>query len=109
MKFIAGDRSPATFPITGRSLEFHFLRFSSQKWTPEVILGQKDNVSNQREHIIHLLANEQSRLRIPAENEPKLDEAAVQSVFLKSLDNYVKWCSYLVLQPVWRKYESQVF
>ncbi|KAJ8436464.1 hypothetical protein Cgig2_000449 [Carnegiea gigantea] len=63
---------------------------------------QKDNVSNQREHVIHLLANEQSRLRIPAENEPKLDEAAVQSVFLKSLDNYVRWCSYLVLQPVWR-------
>ncbi|TQE02011.1 hypothetical protein C1H46_012330 [Malus baccata] len=26
---------------------------------------QKDNVSNQREHIVHLLANEQSRLRIP--------------------------------------------
>lgn len=31
---------------------------------------QKDNVSNQREHIIHLLANEQSRLRIPEEFEP---------------------------------------
>lgn len=30
---------------------------------------QKDNVSNQREHIIHLLANEQSRLHIPEENE----------------------------------------
>jgi len=31
---------------------------------------QKDNVSNQREHIIHLLANEQSRLRIPDDTEP---------------------------------------
>jgi len=31
---------------------------------------QKDSVSNQREHIIHFLANEQSRLRIPAEIEP---------------------------------------
>ena len=31
---------------------------------------QKDNVSNQREHVVHLLANEQSRLRIPEENEP---------------------------------------
>lgn len=31
---------------------------------------QKDNVSNQREHIIHLLANEQSRLGIPEDPEP---------------------------------------
>jgi len=38
----------------------------------------------------------------------KLDEAAVQGVFLKSLDNYIKWCNYLVLQPVWSKYESIV-
>lgn len=34
------------------------------------VLCQKDNVSNQREHIVHLLANEQSRLRIPEETEP---------------------------------------
>ena len=38
----------------------------------------------------------------------KLDEAAVQVVFLKSLDNYIKWCNYLVIQPVWSKYESLV-
>lgn len=31
---------------------------------------QKDSVSNQREHIVHLLANEQSQLRILEENEP---------------------------------------
>ncbi|KAL8159934.1 LOW QUALITY PROTEIN: hypothetical protein V2J09_001471 [Rumex salicifolius] len=62
---------------------------------------QKDNVANQREHVVHLLANEQSRLKIPEEIEPKLDEAAVHGVFNKSLENYVKWCNYLVLQPVW--------
>ncbi|KAF3452614.1 hypothetical protein FNV43_RR03047 [Rhamnella rubrinervis] len=62
---------------------------------------QKDNVSNQREHIVHLLANEQSQLRILEETEPKLDEAAVHNVFIKSLDNYVKWCNYLCIQPVW--------
>ncbi|KAL9270036.1 Callose synthase 9-like protein, partial [Drosera capensis] len=67
---------------------------------------QKDNVSNQREHVVHLLANEQSRLRIPEEVEPRLDEAAVQKVFAKSLDNYVKWCNYLILQPVWSNLES---
>lgn len=31
---------------------------------------QKDNVANQHENIVHLLANEQSRLRIPDEAEP---------------------------------------
>ncbi|XP_052184832.1 callose synthase 9 isoform X2 [Diospyros lotus] len=67
---------------------------------------QKDNVSNQREHIVHLLANEQSRLRIPDEPEPKLDEAAVQKVFLKSLDNYIKWCNYLGIRAVWSNLES---
>lgn len=33
-----------------------------------------------------------------------LDEAAVQKVFLKSLDNYIKWCNYLCIQPVWSRY-----
>lgn len=33
-----------------------------------------------------------------------LDEAAVQKVFLKSLDNYIKWCNYLGILPVWSKY-----
>lgn len=47
---------------------------------------QKDNVSNQREHIILLLANAQVRLGIPDEAEPKLDEAAIHNVFKKSLD-----------------------
>ncbi|KAB2607463.1 callose synthase 9 [Pyrus ussuriensis x Pyrus communis] len=67
---------------------------------------QKDNVSNQREHIVHLLANEQSRLRIPEVIEAKLDEAAAQSVFLKSLENYIKWCDYLCIQPVWSNLEA---
>ncbi|OMP02607.1 Glycosyl transferase, family 48 [Corchorus capsularis] len=67
---------------------------------------QKDNVSNQREHIVLLLANEQSRLGIPEETEPKLDEAAVQKVFLKSLDNYIKWCNYLCIQPVWSNLDT---
>lgn len=67
---------------------------------------QKDNVSNQREHIVLLLVNEQSRLRIPEEPEPKLDEAAVQRVFVKSLDNYIKWCNYLCIQPVWSSLED---
>ncbi|KAG4998784.1 hypothetical protein JHK85_030223 [Glycine max] len=67
---------------------------------------QKDNVANQHEHIVHLLANEQSRLRIPEDAEPKLDEAAVQAIFLKSLQNYINWCDYLGIQPVWSSLEA---
>ncbi|KAL9661420.1 hypothetical protein QQ045_026244 [Rhodiola kirilowii] len=67
---------------------------------------QKDNAANQREHVVHLLANEQSRLGAPEAIEPKLDEAAVQNVFSKSLDNYIKWCDYLCIQPVWSNLEA---
>ncbi|XP_020235310.1 callose synthase 9 [Cajanus cajan] len=67
---------------------------------------QKDNVANQHEHIIHLLANEQSRLGIPDLAEPKLDETAVQAIFLKSLENYIKWCNYLCIQPVWSSMQA---
>lgn len=67
---------------------------------------QKDNVANQHEHIVHLLANEQSRLGVPDKTEPKLDEAALQKVFLKSLDNYINWCNYLCIQPIWSSLEA---
>ncbi|VFQ80897.1 unnamed protein product [Cuscuta campestris] len=55
---------PRTFSIPTRSADiFDFLHFT---------FGfQKDNVSNQREHIVHLLANEQSRFQIPEEPEPE--------------------------------------
>lgn len=67
---------------------------------------QKDNVSNQREHIILLLANAQSRLGSISGNDPKLDEGAVHIVFSKCLDNYIKWCSYIPHRPVWNNLES---
>ncbi|XP_062209649.1 callose synthase 9 isoform X2 [Phragmites australis] len=67
---------------------------------------QEGNVKNQREHIIHLLANEQSRLGKLSGNEPKIDEGAVHVVFSKSLDNYIKWCNYLPLLPVWNNTDS---
>lgn len=90
---------PVEFPVppTRNSDILDFLHFT---------FGfQRDNVSNQREHIVHLLANEQSRLGIH-EVEPRLDEAAVQKVFLKSLDNYIKWCNYLCIQPAWSNLEN---
>nr|XP_009765734.1 PREDICTED: callose synthase 9-like [Nicotiana sylvestris] len=35
------------------------------------------------------------------ENSRYFDEAAVQKVFLKSLDNYIKWRNYMNIPPVW--------
>ncbi|KAJ0249614.1 Callose synthase 9 [Hirschfeldia incana] len=96
LKYFRGlPKLPANFPIpAARNADMlDFLHY---------IFGfQKDSVSNQREHIILLLANEQSRLNIPEETEPKLDDDAVHKVFLKSLDNYIKWCDYLCIKPAW--------
>ncbi|XP_057776741.1 callose synthase 9 [Salvia miltiorrhiza] len=101
LKYFRGlPKLPGTFsPPPSRSLDvFDFLHCT---------FGfQKDNVSNQREQVVHLLANEQSRLRIPEDPEPILDEAAVQKVFLKSLENYIKWCNYLGILPVWSNLEA---
>uniref|UniRef100_A0A0D9VNS3 1,3-beta-glucan synthase n=1 Tax=Leersia perrieri TaxID=77586 RepID=A0A0D9VNS3_9ORYZ len=93
-------RLPATFsvPDARNSDMLDLLHF--------VFGFQKDNVTNQREHIVHLLANEQSRLGKLSGNEPKIDEGAVHVVFSKSLDNYIKWCNYLPLRPVWNNTES---
>ncbi|KAK9154596.1 hypothetical protein Sjap_002076 [Stephania japonica] len=70
---------------------------------------QTSSVSNQREHIVHLLANELSRMGIPEENgpvhEPILDEA-VQRVSEKSLENYRKWCNYLCIQRAGSNFEA---
>ncbi|KAJ3689691.1 hypothetical protein LUZ61_018855 [Rhynchospora tenuis] len=85
--------SSVTIPETRNADMMDFLQY--------VFGFQKDNVSNQREHVVHLIANQQSRLSKPSENDPKIDDHAVRSVFLKSLDNYSKWCEYLPIRPVW--------
>ncbi|EPS65016.1 hypothetical protein M569_09763, partial [Genlisea aurea] len=101
LKFFRGlPKLPDAFPKPlSRSLDiFDFLHFT---------FGfQNGNVSNQREHVVHLLANEQSRLRGLDDSELILDEAAVQKVFLKSLDNYIKWCNYLGTGPMWSNLEA---
>ncbi|MQL91246.1 hypothetical protein Taro_023861 [Colocasia esculenta] len=87
---------------------------------------QKDNVSNQREHIIHLLANEQSWLGIPIVGEPDdliLEELVLHpsgagfppSLILASLccwEREVGWldwmASYLVATGIEGKVETVV-
>ncbi|KAF7135954.1 hypothetical protein RHSIM_Rhsim08G0183600 [Rhododendron simsii] len=66
----------------------------------------KDNVRNQRENVVLTVANAQSRLGVPGEADPKIDEKAITEVFLKVLDNYIKWCKYLRIRLVWNSLEA---
>ncbi|KAG5537087.1 hypothetical protein RHGRI_024510 [Rhododendron griersonianum] len=66
----------------------------------------KDNVRNQRENVVLTVANAQSRLEVPGEADPKIDEKAITEVFLKVLDNYIKWCKYLRVRLVWNSLEA---
>ncbi|GMI88471.1 enhancer of edr1 3, glucan synthase-like 5, GLUCAN SYNTHASE-LIKE 5, POWDERY MILDEW RESISTANT 4 [Hibiscus trionum] len=56
---------------------------------------QRDNVKNQREHIILHLANKQMRLSSPQDNIDVLDPGILRSFLRKLLKNYTNWCSYL--------------
>ncbi|KAE8705196.1 hypothetical protein F3Y22_tig00110429pilonHSYRG00131 [Hibiscus syriacus] len=66
----------------------------------------KDNVRNQRENVVLTIANAQSRLGIPVEADPKIDEKAINEVFLKVLDNYIKWCKYLRIRLAWNSLQA---
>ncbi|XP_057473917.1 callose synthase 3 isoform X1 [Actinidia eriantha] len=62
----------------------------------QVMFGfQKDNVANQREHLILLLANVHIRQFPKPDQQPKLDEGALDDVMKKLFKNYKKWCKYL--------------
>uniref|UniRef100_A0A0E0L6W8 1,3-beta-glucan synthase n=1 Tax=Oryza punctata TaxID=4537 RepID=A0A0E0L6W8_ORYPU len=67
---------------------------------------QEDNVRNQRENVVLALANAQSPLGLLDGTEPKIDERAVTEVFLKVLDNYMKWCRYLGKRVAWTSLEA---
>ncbi|CAK9232746.1 unnamed protein product [Sphagnum troendelagicum] len=58
---------------------------------------QEDNVANQREHLILLLANAQSRLSSVSltSQHSKLDGAVVTHVHSKIVENYERWCLFL--------------
>nr|CAB3451615.1 unnamed protein product [Digitaria exilis] len=56
---------------------------------------QKDNVSNQREHLILLLANVHIRQIPKPDQQPKLDDRALDTVMKKLFKNYKRWCKYL--------------
>ncbi|KAL5206999.1 hypothetical protein ABZP36_031434 [Zizania latifolia] len=64
-------------------------------WLQAMFGFQKDNVSNQREHLILLLANVHIRQIPKPDQQPKLDERALDTVMKKLFKNYKKWCKYL--------------
>ncbi|KAJ3680407.1 hypothetical protein LUZ60_016685 [Juncus effusus] len=62
----------------------------------QVMFGfQKDNASNQREHLILLLANVHIRKCAKPDEKTKLGESALDDVMKKLFKNYKKWCKYL--------------
>nr|AXY97640.1 Glucan synthase-like 12 [Populus tomentosa] len=64
-------------------------------WLQAMFGFQKDNVANQREHLILLLANVHMRQFVKPDQQPKLDERALTEVMKKLFKNYKKWCKYL--------------
>ncbi|XP_057954435.1 callose synthase 3 [Malania oleifera] len=64
-------------------------------WLQAMFGFQKDNVANQREHLILLLANVHIRQFPKPDQQPKLDERALTEVMKKLFKNYKKWCKYL--------------
>ncbi|KAI9402179.1 hypothetical protein POPTR_001G230000v4 [Populus trichocarpa] len=64
-------------------------------WLQAMFGFQKDNVENQREHLILLLANVHIRQFPKPDQQPKLDDMAVTDIMKKLFKNYKKWCKYL--------------
>ncbi|KAE9604163.1 putative 1,3-beta-glucan synthase [Lupinus albus] len=64
-------------------------------WLRAMFGFQKDNVRNQREHLILLLANNHIRLHPKPEPLNKLDDRAVNTVMTNLFKNYKTWCKFL--------------
>ncbi|CAN8270758.1 unnamed protein product [Cochlearia groenlandica] len=64
-------------------------------WLRAMFGLQKDNVRNQREHMVCLLADNHIRLSPRPEPLNKLDDRAVDAVMSKLFKNYKNWCKFL--------------
>ncbi|CAO2045310.1 unnamed protein product [Urochloa humidicola] len=63
-------------------------------WLQAMFGFQTDSVSNQREHLILLLANVHIRRNPKANQQSKLDDSALNDVMKRLFKNYKKWCKY---------------
>ncbi|VVB07525.1 unnamed protein product [Arabis nemorensis] len=66
-------------------------------WLQTMFGFQNDNVSNQRENLVLLLANVQSR-KFPNEEPPELEEGTLDTVMGNVLENYIRWYKFLDLK-----------
>ncbi|KAL9241707.1 hypothetical protein vseg_015785 [Gypsophila vaccaria] len=64
-------------------------------WLRAMFGFQRDNVRNQRENLIILLANVHIRLNPKPEPMNKLDDRAIDAVMTKLFKNYRTWCKFL--------------
>ncbi|XP_057496432.1 callose synthase 5 [Actinidia eriantha] len=64
-------------------------------WLRAMFGFQRDNVRNQREHLILLLADNHIRLTPKPEPLNKLDDRAVDAPMNKLFKNYKTWCKFL--------------
>ncbi|XP_071741493.1 callose synthase 5 [Rutidosis leptorrhynchoides] len=64
-------------------------------WLRAMFGFQKDNVRNQREHLILQLAHPQARLMPKSEPSNKLDDRAIDVVMNQLFKNYKTWCKFL--------------
>ncbi|GJY84562.1 callose synthase 7 [Tanacetum coccineum] len=64
------------------------------EWLSSIFGFQKGNVANQREHIILLLANIDTRSK-SVEHYEELDNCTVHQLMDKTFKNYSSWCEYL--------------
>lgn len=83
-----------------RGLEFGSLKQKTTEsdaleWLQLMFGFQKDNVANQREHLILLLANVHIRQIPKPEPIHKLSDAALNSVMKRLFKNYRSWCKFL--------------
>lgn len=76
-------------------------------WLRAMFGFQRDNVRNQREHLIMFLANVHIRLHPKPEPLNKLDERAVDAVMSKLFKNYKNWCKFLGRKHSLRLPQSQ--
>ncbi|XP_068657012.1 callose synthase 12-like isoform X1 [Aristolochia californica] len=64
-------------------------------WLASFFGFQRDNVRNQREHLVLLLANSQMRITPQPDNIDALDPGVVRDIRKKVLRNYTHWCAFL--------------
>ncbi|KAI4983466.1 hypothetical protein ZWY2020_023958 [Hordeum vulgare] len=65
------------------------------EWLQAMFGFQKDNVSNQREHLILLLASMHIRQTSKHEQRPMLDDHVLDTAMNKLFKNYKRWCKHL--------------